>query len=347
MIIDGNRMYRATVEANSFAIGGRQLAGTGRGEARCFICTLNNEPLHDQFFNFDEHNQNDTFNDHNRYFVDLERLRTHVIQSLPEWSENLSGNDYERVNQVEYLNHLNDLNTAISQHGNLISIGDLSRRAGGTYQNRIWIRPSGGGRTEGWSLLRASILRISRLVIEREHNEDGGYDYFFFLEVHPDYIELVGAEDFQVIEELSDIEDFNPVDIQDLRRRVEAQRVVRQGSQQFRTNIRDAYNDVCAITGCNDARGMEAAHIRDYRGAHTNHVTNGILLRVDIHRLFDRRSGPLLRIEIQEDEWRLRVDPSLMDSTYAEFDGTLLHLPDNPQHWPNVEALRLAGWLVD
>jgi len=84
-----------------------------------------------------------------------------------------------------------------------------------------------------------------------------------------------------------------------------------------------------------------------YRGGQTNHVTNGMLLRVDIHRLFDRRSGPLLRIEIQGDEWRLRVDPSLMDSTYAELDGTLLHLPDNPQNWPNVEALRLAGWLVD
>jgi putative restriction endonuclease len=32
---------------------------------------------------------------------------------------------------------------------------------------------------------------------------------------------------------------------------------------------------------------LEAAHLRPYRGAHTNLVTNGLLLRADIHTLLD------------------------------------------------------------
>jgi hypothetical protein len=348
LIIDGNRMYRETVEPNHWARGGRKLVGTaGNTEARCHLCAINDEPQHDAFFNRNADEADNTFNPQNRFFIDLRRLRSHLVQSLPEWVEQVSGNQYISVGFEEYQNTLSEINQAILEHGDAISIGELERRSGGTYRNRVWIRPIDGGGIFGWRLLRDCILRISRIVIEREVNDVGGYDYFFFLEVHPNYTELIGVEDFQVIEELSELEDFNPVDIQDLRRRVEAQTVVRQGSQQFRTEIRNAYHDVCAITGCNDARGMEAAHIRNYRGAHTNHVTNGILLRVDIHRLFDRLSGPLLRIEIQEEEWRLRVDQSLMGSTYEELDGTILNLPDNPQNWPNVEALRLAGWLVD
>ena len=35
-----------------------------------------------------------------------------------------------------------------------------------------------------------------------------------------------------------------------------------------------------------------------------------------------------------------------MQTTYAELDGTTMNLPNNLQHWPNVEALRLAEWLI-
>ena len=155
-------------------------------------------------------------------------------------------------------------------------------------------------------------------------------------------------EEFQIINEIIDSNsDFDPNNLEDLTRRVEQQVVYRQGQANFRDRIRNAYGDICAITGCDDERGMQAAHIVSFRGEQTNHVTNGMLLRIDIHRLFDHPNGPFLRIEIDGDTWRLRIDQSLIGTTYEQYDGIELNLPQNPEHRPNIDAVRNAGWLVD
>lgn len=49
----------------------------------------------------------------------------------------------------------------------------------------------------------------------------------------------------------------------------------------------ERYGAECCITGCTVDTLLEAAHIIPYRGDQTNDVTNGLLLRVDLHRLFD------------------------------------------------------------
>ncbi|HEX6784992.1 MAG TPA: HNH endonuclease signature motif containing protein, partial [Sphingomicrobium sp.] len=43
----------------------------------------------------------------------------------------------------------------------------------------------------------------------------------------------------------------------------------------------------CAITGCAVVDVLEAAHVTPYLGSLTNHVSNGLLLRTDLHTLFD------------------------------------------------------------
>ncbi|WP_200883691.1 HNH endonuclease [Archangium violaceum] len=48
-----------------------------------------------------------------------------------------------------------------------------------------------------------------------------------------------------------------------------------------------AYGGRCALTDCEEPRVLEAAHIFPYHGPQTNHVTNGLLLRADLHVLFD------------------------------------------------------------
>ncbi|WP_169719739.1 HNH endonuclease, partial [Novosphingobium acidiphilum] len=48
-----------------------------------------------------------------------------------------------------------------------------------------------------------------------------------------------------------------------------------------------AYDGKCAVTSCAIEPLLEAAHIHPYLGPKTNHVTNGMLLRADIHTLFD------------------------------------------------------------
>lgn len=61
----------------------------------------------------------------------------------------------------------------------------------------------------------------------------------------------------------------------------------RRGQSVFRRDLMYAYSSVCAVTGTTASDVLEAAHIYPYRGAHTNRVDNGLLLRADIHTLFD------------------------------------------------------------
>ena len=352
MIIDGNRMYRATVERESFAAVPRKSVGHGAGDGRLYLASGMEAEL-DLFFNRDANADEDVFRDQNGYYVNLAHLRAHVVLSVAEWTQQITGTNYVDVKQAAYAALLAQIDERIRVDGEIISLGQMQRRAGGIAPTRrgayrVYIRPAQGARILGWELLRLAILRTSRIYIERHPNANGGMDYFFGLEVHPDFHQQMGGGQFDLLQEIVEQEPgVNPQDVEDTRRRVVQEQTVRDGARAFRDSLRAAYADICAVTGYDEPRAMDAAHIMRYRGGQTNHVTNGMLLRVDIHRLFDRRSGPLLRIEIQGDEWRLRVDPSLMDSTYAELDGALLHLPDNPEQWPNMEALRMAGWLVD
>ncbi len=47
------------------------------------------------------------------------------------------------------------------------------------------------------------------------------------------------------------------------------------------------YEHRCVVTGCTVIAVLEAAHIRPYRRPEDNDVKNGLLLRADIHTLFD------------------------------------------------------------
>jgi hypothetical protein len=80
---------------------------------------------------------------------------------------------------------------------------------------------------------------------------------------------------------------FDPKDRRDGRTKIERMVAIRQGQSEFRDSLLAAYEGQCAITGCGVEEVLEAAHIIPFRGDHTNDVTNGLLLRADIHTLFD------------------------------------------------------------
>ncbi|RZM24778.1 MAG: HNH endonuclease, partial [Pedobacter sp.] len=61
----------------------------------------------------------------------------------------------------------------------------------------------------------------------------------------------------------------------------------RRGQKSFRDKLLKAYEYKCAVTGCDVIATLEACHIMPYNGDYTNHIQNGILLRSDIHVLFD------------------------------------------------------------
>ncbi|MDA8197901.1 MAG: HNH endonuclease [Thermaerobacter sp.] len=61
----------------------------------------------------------------------------------------------------------------------------------------------------------------------------------------------------------------------------------RLGQGAFRALITDAYGRRCAVTGERTLPALEAAHIQPYAAGGPHAVDNGLLLRSDLHRLFD------------------------------------------------------------
>lgn len=61
----------------------------------------------------------------------------------------------------------------------------------------------------------------------------------------------------------------------------------RLGQGAFRFAVTDAYDRACAVTGEHSLPVLDAAHIRRYSSEAVHAVPNGLLLRADVHKLFD------------------------------------------------------------
>ncbi len=100
----------------------------------------------------------------------------------------------------------------------------------------------------------------------------------------------------------------------------------------------DVYGRCCAITKEKTLPILEAAHIRPYKDGGAHEVTNGLLLRRDIHRLFD-----LGYVTISTDG-RFEVGRRLKDDYengrhYYAMHGQSLSLPRDPLQRPAREVL--------
>jgi len=127
---------------------------------------------------------------------------------------------------------------------------------------------------------------------------------------------------------------FDAENLDDARRRVRTAIVQRQGQSEFRHNLLKACNSQCSITGCDAEPALEAAHIMPYLGRKTNHITNGLLLRADIHTLFD-----LHLLSVQPDSYEIIISPKLAKTSYRELIGKRLVLPKYKSAMPNRVAL--------
>lgn len=101
------------------------------------------------------------------------------------------------------------------------------------------------------------------------------------------------------------------VDKEVLRRRRLLELGTRPGQQAFREKLIQHYGGRCAVTGCATPAALEAAHIGTCEGRDDNSPTNGILLRSDIHALFDA-----LLITLSEDGAKLELSSELNDRSY-------------------------------
>jgi predicted restriction endonuclease len=114
----------------------------------------------------------------------------------------------------------------------------------------------------------------------------------------------------------------DPAEEADARRRMMRDIVAREGQGAFRGSLLVVYESVCAVTGCSEPQALEAAHIAPYLGEQTNVVNNGLLLRADIHTLFDKG---LLTFDADASPPIILVAPSVRDADYRALHGRPMH----------------------
>ena len=127
--------------------------------------------------------------------------------------------------------------------------------------------------------------------------------------------------------------DEAPLSLGDARLRVNADIVRRQGQHGFRGELLGHYGGRCAVTGETAIDVLEAAHIAPYMGTHSNKPNNGLLLRSDLHTLFDRHFIGV------DQGGRLVVSTALDGTSYAKLRGKQLRLPSTRQAQPSKAQL--------
>jgi hypothetical protein len=137
-----------------------------------------------------------------------------------------------------------------------------------------------------------------------------------------------------IIELLDDSEWEEPTRYdEDHRVRVPVSAVIRRGAPRFRRMLRRAYGGRCAVTRTTVAGVLEAAHISPYKGDHTDRVSNGLLLRSDIHTLFDLHLLTVLP------DLTVRIAPAAITEPYSAYDGVTIEAPTKRSERPAADAL--------
>jgi putative restriction endonuclease len=115
---------------------------------------------------------------------------------------------------------------------------------------------------------------------------------------------------------------------------------VRIGQGAFRIMVTSAYGNACAITGDHTLPVLEAAHIKPFALSGPHLISNGLLLRSDLHKLFD--SGymtitPDYHVEVSR---RIREEYHNGKEYYGMHGKMLIVTPQPIREKPDVELLR-------
>ncbi|HMF61028.1 MAG TPA: HNH endonuclease signature motif containing protein, partial [Vicinamibacterales bacterium] len=132
----------------------------------------------------------------------------------------------------------------------------------------------------------------------------------------------------------ADDPDYDPASAADERERAMRAICIRRGQPALRAALLAAYGGRCIVTDCDIEDVLEAAHISPYSGPSSDHVCNGLLLRADIHTLFDcglLAFDPMTR--------QIVLAARLKESGYAYLAGQVLREPGDPVHQPSPLCL--------
>lgn len=104
----------------------------------------------------------------------------------------------------------------------------------------------------------------------------------------------------------------------------------------FKEGLKILYRGKCCVTGCQIEEVLEGAHIDPYSGPASDNLKNGLLLRADIHTLFDRHL-----IAVAPEDYTIRLASELEeDPDYFPLRGKVIRLPNREDYHPDREALR-------
>lgn len=183
--------------------------------------------------------------------------------------------------------------------------------------------------------------RISAAKVQAILQSDGSLDAFVQTVFHAAIPQTHVERELGVAQEQADkLDAFDPQNMADGRKKIIQEVVRRQGQPKFRKALLSAYGEKCVVSGCNVVDVLEAAHIAPYLGEQSNTVQNGLLLRADIHTLFDLgklKITPAGEIELHE---------TLLGTEYERYQGHEIRSPVNLAQAPNVKALTLKYGFV-
>jgi hypothetical protein len=107
----------------------------------------------------------------------------------------------------------------------------------------------------------------------------------------------------------------------------------RRGQREFRFRLMERFGETCAVSGEQPPQVLEAAHISPFAETGTHQLHGGLLLRRDIHSLFD---GHLLTINPWS--WTVEIAPRLHSyATYRALDGVDIQIA--AQSRPNSQLM--------
>jgi putative restriction endonuclease len=114
---------------------------------------------------------------------------------------------------------------------------------------------------------------------------------------------------------------------------------VRVGQGSFRVLITEAYRKRCAVSAERTLPVLEAAHIKPYAQSGPHFTSNGLLLRSDLHKLFDSGYMTVTRDHHVEISDRIKTEFENGRDYYKYHGQKLLILPEQVQDQPSSQYL--------
>jgi predicted restriction endonuclease len=145
----------------------------------------------------------------------------------------------------------------------------------------------------------------------------------------------------EVAATIADVSDALVADVVTAQQRKLARVLLRKGQQDFRFQLDRVYGGQCCITGCRVPWAIDAAHITPFSDKPSNTISNGLLLRRDIHALFD-----VNHIGIEPRSHRVRLSSEVRSAPeYRSLHDRRILKPHKAhrKHGPSFTALK-ARW---